>query len=254
MSAERQDSWHYSHPVALNGDGVAAHARNSTTPGDPLLGLAALNARSRARVMRAQRRVYSRGVKRLVDVVFGSVLFALCFPVLALAYIAILLESGRPVMFMQKRVGRDGVLFEVMKFRTMIPDRRSHSLDITFRDRRVRHKSSSDPRVTRVGAFLRRTSIDELPQLLNVVRGEMSLVGPRPELPGLVERYEDWQHARHLVRPGITGWWQINGRSDLPMHLSTDLDIFYLEHMSFWLDVRILLQTPASVVNGHGAY
>jgi lipopolysaccharide/colanic/teichoic acid biosynthesis glycosyltransferase len=116
------------------------------------------------------------------------------------------------------------------------------------------HKIKDDPRVTRVGRLIRRTSIDELPQLINVIRGEMSLIGPRPELPQIVRDYEPWMHRRHLVRPGLTGWWQVRGRSDLPMHEHTDLDIYYVEHVSWRLDLRILKQTVRIVVCGLGAY
>ena len=105
------------------------------------------------------------------------------------------------------------------------------------------HKNSDDPRVTKIGKFLRRASLDELPQLFNVLKGEMSLVGPRPELPSLVNRYENWQRQRFSVPQGITGWWQINGRSDKPMHLHSEDDIYYVQHYSIWLDVFILYKT-----------
>jgi lipopolysaccharide/colanic/teichoic acid biosynthesis glycosyltransferase len=108
--------------------------------------------------------------------------------------------------------------------------------------------------VTPLGAYLRRTSLDELPQLVNVLRGEMSLVGPRPELPWIVERYESWQHARHVVPPGMTGWWQVNGRSELPLHLNTRLDLFYIQNFSVLLDLRILARTVGAIIRGRGAY
>ncbi len=115
-------------------------------------------------------------------------------------------------------------------------------------------KARNDPRVTRVGRFLRRTSLDELPQLFNVLRGDMSLVGPRPELPEIVATYEAWQHDRHRVLPGLSGWWQIHGRSDKPMHQHTELDIYYVSHVSFLLDVYILLRTLVVVIAGRGAF
>ena len=116
------------------------------------------------------------------------------------------------------------------------------------------HKHPNDPRVTSLGRFLRRYSLDELPQLINVLKGEMSMVGPRPELPGLVDKYEPWQRARFTVPQGITGWWQINGRSDHPLHLNTTDDIYYVKNYSVWLDLQILLRTIIVVLFGRGAY
>ena len=116
------------------------------------------------------------------------------------------------------------------------------------------HKSRNDPRVTRIGGLLRRFSLDELPQFLNVLRGEMSLVGPRPELPYLVEKYEAWQRKRFAVPPGITGWWQVSGRSDKPMHLNTEDDLYYINNYSVWMDLQILARTLWIVLLGKGAY
>jgi lipopolysaccharide/colanic/teichoic acid biosynthesis glycosyltransferase len=116
------------------------------------------------------------------------------------------------------------------------------------------HKRPDDPRVTRVGRFLRRASLDELPQLINVLKGEMSLVGPRPELPELVARYEDWQRKRFAVPQGMTGWWQVNGRSDKPMHMNTEFDLFYIQNYSILLDVQILVKTLWVVLSGKGAF
>ena len=121
-------------------------------------------------------------------------------------------------------------------------------------DGSILHKTKDDPRITPVGRFIRRTSLDELPQLLNVLKGDMSLVGPRPEQPWLVEQYEPWQRVRFSVPQGITGWWQINGRSDKPLHHNTTEDLYYIQNYSIWMDLMILLKTPLVVLRGKGAY
>jgi lipopolysaccharide/colanic/teichoic acid biosynthesis glycosyltransferase len=198
--------------------------------------------------------LYVVTLKRLVDAWLTLLLLVLTLPLMAVIAVALRLSNSGPVLYRQQRIGRHGVPFTVLKFRTMTADRRSGNQHVLFPDRRQRHKSDADPRVTRIGRVLRRTSLDELPQLLNVLRGDMSLIGPRPELPQLVERYAPWQHERHLVRPGITGWWQVNGRSGLPMHEHTDLDIDYVRRISPQLDLLILLKTAKAVVSRHGAF
>ncbi|HSH78964.1 MAG TPA: sugar transferase [Herpetosiphonaceae bacterium] len=198
--------------------------------------------------------LYTTVFNRIFDFVGAAILLVLLSPLLLLVAIAIRLENRGPVLFRQPRVGRYGAPFVVWKFRTMIPDRRRNNVPYDGPERRVRHKSRTDPRVTRLGRLLRSTSIDELPQLVNVLRGEMSLVGPRPELPAIVAGYAPWQHQRHLVRPGITGWWQVRGRSDFPMHEHTELDIYYVAHKSLWFDLRILVETVRTVLVRSGAF
>ena len=213
-----------------------------------------------ARILRGD--WYTR-VKRVLDIVFATALLVVLSPLLLAIALAVMWSSSGPVLYHQPRIGRFGRPFEMLKFRTMGPDRRSQDTGPPdgVPERRRYHKTRDagrDPRVTQVGRMLRRTSLDELPQLWNVVRGDMSLIGPRPEMPYLVARYQPWQHARHLIRPGITGWWQVN-RSDrwlegLLMHEATDLDLYYVQHQSAWLDIVILLRTFGAVMRGSGAY
>jgi lipopolysaccharide/colanic/teichoic acid biosynthesis glycosyltransferase len=195
-------------------------------------------------------------VKRVVDVTCAAVLLVASLPLLAVIAAAIKLTSPGPVVLRQRRIGYLGRDLSILKFRSMIQDRRHVTSDIMppLVDRRQRHKTPHDPRITGVGRFIRRTALDELPQLWNVLRGEMSLVGPRPELPEIVARYEPWQHARHLVLPGLTGWWQINRDGTSLMCEATDLDLYYVEHCSLWLDTVILLRTAGALIRGTGAY
>lgn len=199
---------------------------------------------------------YQRMMKRAFDICLG--LFALipALPVMGLLALMIFLEDGAPVLFRQKRVGENGRLFEMLKFRTMVKNaeelrRQVEKLD---EDGNLIHKTKDDPRVTRMGRFLRRFSLDELPQLFNILAGTMSLVGPRPEMPYLVERYQPWQRKRFAVPPGLTGWWQVNGRSDKPMHLHTEDDLYYIQNYSIWLDLQIIVRTIWVVLVGRGSY
>jgi exopolysaccharide biosynthesis polyprenyl glycosylphosphotransferase len=195
-------------------------------------------------------------IKRLFDILVGVFLMIFCMPILILVAIAIRAESAGSVIFRQKRAGENGRLFDMYKFRTMISDAETRQVEVIEKtaDGAILHKTPTDPRVTRVGAFLRRYSLDELPQFFNVIKGDMSLVGPRPEMPWLIDRYEPWQRKRFAVPQGITGWWQINGRSDKPMHLNTEFDLYYVYNYSLWLDIRILLRTPVVVARGEGAF
>ncbi len=193
--------------------------------------------------------------KRLFDLVSTGLLLALTWPLLLLIAIAIRLDTPGAVIFKQQRVGENGRLFWMYKFRTMSADADLRSPQLGFDEGgHPIYKLPNDQRVTRVGRWLRRTSLDEMPQFFNVLKGDMSLVGPRPELLFLVERYDAWQRLRLAVPPGITGWWQVNGRSDLPMHLNTQFDLYYIRNYSLWLDLRILWRTVGVVVRGEGAY
>lgn len=199
---------------------------------------------------------YQRLIKRAFDIFFGLIMLIPALPLMAVSALGILLEDGGPVLFHQKRVGEKGRLFEMLKFRTMIKnaEQLQSQVEKWDADGNLVHKTRDDPRITRVGRILRRLSLDELPQLFNILAGTMSLVGPRPELPYLVERYQPWQRKRFAIPPGLTGWWQINGRSDKPMHLHTEDDLYYIQNYSIWLDLQIIVRTLWVVLVGKGSY
>ena len=197
---------------------------------------------------------YDRYGKRVLDLVISVVAMVVLAPMLLLVTVLVALSLGRPVLFRQARVGRDGEIFTVMKFRTMRHDRRSNQrVAWAGVERRLNHKTPHDPRHTAVGRVLRMLSLDELPQLWNVVRGDMSIVGPRPELVHVVDSYQHWQHQRHQVRPGLTGLWQISSRGSTPMHEATHLDLHYIAQLSLTADLKILLKTPAAVLRRTGS-
>jgi len=198
-----------------------------------------------------------RLMKRAFDLIVTFLVMPIALPLMAIISFAIKLDTEGPILFRQVRVGENGKLFEMLKFRSMVvgADKMRHLIEELDEEGRIhQRKNKADPRVTRVGRILRKTSLDELPQLFNVLKGEMSLVGPRPEMPHLVEQYELWQRKRFAVPQGITGWWQVNGRSDKPMHEHTDEDLYYVQHYSLWLDIYILIKTAFAVVKGRGAY
>jgi len=199
---------------------------------------------------------FQRLAKRVFDVVVGSFTLLLAAPLMLIIAGLVKLDSPGPVLFRQERVGEDGRHFHMYKFRSMVRDAEKRSDELIRRDEdgRLVYKRRNDPRATRIGKILRRTSLDELPQLFNVLKGEMSLVGPRPEMPWVVEEYEPWQYQRLAVPQGITGWWQVNGRSDKPMHLHTDEDLYYIKHYSLLLDVFILWKTIGAVLKRKGAF
>lgn len=193
------------------------------------------------------RRQYAASARRLFDIGVAAVTLMIAAPLLLLAAAAIVIEDGGPVIFKQKRVGRFEKLFTIYKLRTM---RVESCVD------RLSPSSSHDPRMTRVGRWLRKTSIDELPQLFNVICGEMTLVGPRPEMPFVVRGYKSWQHLRHLTTPGVTGLWQVTCRSEVPLHRpeATLLDLEYIRTASPKNDLKILLQTVKAIMTTQGAH
>jgi lipopolysaccharide/colanic/teichoic acid biosynthesis glycosyltransferase len=184
--------------------------------------------------------------KRALDLLLSAAALLGATPVLALAALAIRLEThGHPV-YRQRRVGRDGEPFELYKLRTMVSGAETMGAGLAV--------DEGDERITRLGAWLRRTSFDELPNLINVLRGEMSLVGPRPTVQVQVDRYSERQRHRLDALPGLTGWAQVNGRASLPWHERIELDLWYVEHASLRLDLRILARTAYMAATGHGLY
>ena len=194
--------------------------------------------------------------KRVFDLFFGFVALAFSLPLMVLLAFGVYLEDGSPIIFRQMRVGKDERLFQMFKFRTMVKNADQLQRLMETRDMRgnLMHKTKDDPRITRIGRLLRRFSLDELPQLFNVLAGTMSLVGPRPEIPYLAEKYEPWQRKRFTVLPGMTGWWQVNSRHAQPMQLHIEYDIYYIENYSFWLDLKIIFRTIWVVLIGTGSY
>ena len=201
-------------------------------------------------------------VKRVLDLVVAAVLLVVTAPIQAACAIAILLESGRPVLYRSQRVGRGHRPFEMLKLRSMVDgaDDATHrefiaqamSASGPSSSGPTRPKLQDDPRVTKVGRFLRRSSLDELPQLVNVIRGDMSLVGPRPDVPYSVDHYEPRHHRRFVVLPGMTGLWQVAGRSSVDVRQMLELDLVYVERWSLGLDLWILVRTLPLVVSKKG--
>jgi lipopolysaccharide/colanic/teichoic acid biosynthesis glycosyltransferase len=185
-------------------------------------------------------------IRRAIDIVVGSLACVLAAPVVAVAMVAIRLESPGHPIYRQRRVGKDGREFVLLKLRTMVDGAEHMGAGLAI--------NANDRRVTHVGALLRRTSLDELPNLLNVVRGDMSLIGPRPTIPAQVAQYSERQRRRLAIRPGITGWAQVHGRASLPWNYRIELDLYYIEHRSLWLDLRILARTVEIVLGGSGLY
>ena len=202
---------------------------------------------------RARSQLATNDAKRTFDVVGAIAILLLIWPALLALMIWIRLHDGGPVLFRQTRVGRDGAEFTCLKLRSMVVDAEARLAELEARDH-VLFKDADDPRVTRPGRLIRRFSLDELPQLWNVVRGEMSLVGPRPPLPAEVAQYEDDMLRRLAVLPGMTGLWQVSGRSDLSWEDTVRLDLYYVDNWSMVQDLIILARTVSAVLTSRGAY
>jgi lipopolysaccharide/colanic/teichoic acid biosynthesis glycosyltransferase len=196
-------------------------------------------------------------VKRAFDLLVGTLSLLLAVPLLAALMLAILIESpGAPPIFRQRRLGMDGKVFWMLKLRSMVPDaeRRRAEVEYLNEAKPPLFKARRDPRVTRVGRFLRATSLDELPQLANVVLGDMSMVGPRPRLPYEFDLSDPLQRRRFCVKPGLAGLWQVSGRATVNFDEALALDLRYVDHWSFWWDLRLMVQTLLVVIGRHGAY
>ena len=185
-------------------------------------------------------------MKRILDLLLAAVSAVLSAPAIAILAVAIRLESPGHPIYRQTRVGKDGEEFQIYKLRTMVAGAESFGAGLAIQE--------GDERITRLGAFVRRYSLDELPNLYNVLRGEMSIVGPRPTVPVQVQQYSERQRGRLSVKPGITGWAQVNGRASLPWDERIELDLWYVEHRSLALDLRILARTVRMVFRGEGIY
>jgi len=197
-----------------------------------------------------------RAVKRMFDIAVASFALSLSLPLWLVIWIAIKVDSPGPAIFKTDRIGENGKFFTMYKFRTMAvgADRLQENVTVLDEEGKPVYKVSADPRITKVGKWLRRWSLDELPQFINILKGEMSLVGPRPEQVFITQDYDTSQWPRLSVPPGLTGWWQVSGRSDLPLHLNTQYDLYYVRNYSFILDLKIILKTIGVVLRGKGAY
>ncbi len=214
--------------------------------GMPLIGLKDASIRGANRI-----------AKRAIDITIAGVVLTMMAIPMAVIALLIRRDSPGPILFRQQRVGRNGAHFTCLKFRCMVEDADDQRAELIRAvagiDPRL-FKLADDPRVTRMGKRLRRWSLDELPQFVNILRGEMSVVGPRPPLLDEVASYDDWHHQRLLVTPGLTGLWQINGRSNLTFDEMVRLDLYYAEHWSPWLDFKIVMRTAPAILTRRGAY
>lgn len=206
-----------------------------------------------ADIFHIEKSFYLTWVKPPIDVLLGLIGVVIAIPLLLAIGFLVWFKMGSPVVLKQTRMGRFNVPFTLYKFRTMDPDRRNREISFVGNDRRVTHKSASDPRITEIGRLLRATRLDELPQLFNIVLGDLSVVGPRPELVSVIrDEYEPWQHRRHAVKPGLTGVWQVSDRGDKRLHECTELELSYLNDISLGNDLRIMAATLPAVLRRSG--
>ena len=239
-------------PDASTADGIVSVRRDLAPVVASVNGAAAAVTTSAPATVERVVGVYDRFFKRFIDLVGSLFCLLILLPVIAVVALAVRLMLGPNIFFCQERVGRNGKTFRMIKFRSMQHDRRSDDGDYTGSDRRQTHKSLNDPRHTPVGRFIRKWSLDELPQLFNVVKGDMSLVGPRPELVRVAQAHNLVDHPRHLVRPGITGLWQVSRERSSLLHENVHIDTEYVTHVTFIGDVKILLRTVGAVLHARG--
>lgn len=194
--------------------------------------------------------------KRVIDVTLAGSALIFLFPIFLVTVIAIKLEDNGPVFFVQPRAGKDMIPFQIYKFRSMYVDSDKRLKDLMEQNEQTGHafKMKNDPRITKVGKFIRKYSIDELPQLINILKGDMSIVGPRPILTFQMEECDDYDRQRLIVRPGLTCYWQIGGRSNIEWKEWVELDLDYIEDMSLWTDIKIIMKTVPAVFKAEGAY
>ena len=218
--------------------------------------------KTRQRNRNNMRKVYERKssiykfVKRMVDIILSGIAIVFLLPVFLLTAIAIKLEDNGSVFFTQPRAGKDMEPFQMYKFRSMYVDADKRLKDLVSQNEQTGHafKMKNDPRITKVGKFIRRYSIDELPQLINILKGDMSIVGPRPILTFQMEECDDYDRQRLIVQPGLTCYWQIGGRANIEWEEWVELDLDYIEDMSFWTDIKMIVKTVPAVFKGEGAY
>ena len=198
-----------------------------------------------------------RIIKRLFDIIMSTIALVVISPILLIIGICIKIDDPHgPVFYKQERVGKDGKLFEIFKFRSMVSnaDELLEQLRTKNEINGAMFKIKNDPRITKVGRVIRKYSLDELPQLVNVIKGEMSIVGPRPPLPSEVAKYSKYDKQRLMVTPGATGLWQVGGRNDVDFDTMVQLDLTYIKHRSIWLDLKIMLKTVLIMIKPNGAY
>lgn len=186
-------------------------------------------------------------IKSILDFIFSLLFLIILLPIFVIIAIVIKLDSKGSAFFIQERVGKDGKLFKVYKFRTMYQNNKQMKIDEYYTE-------ENDPRITRIGRFLRKTSLDELPQLINIIKGEMSFIGPRPTLKYQVDQYNEFQMQRLKMRPGVTGWAQVNGRNSIPWSERIKYDVYYVNNYSLFFDLKILLKTVKVVLSHDGIY
>jgi exopolysaccharide biosynthesis polyprenyl glycosylphosphotransferase len=200
-------------------------------------------------------KVFYEFLKRIIDILLSVISLIALSPVFVIIAIAIKLDSSGPIVYSQTRVGKNGKHFKMFKFRSMIINAEEMITELKSMNEMdgPMFKIKKDPRITMVGRFIRRTSIDELPQLINILRGEMSIVGPRPSLPSEVKEFEPWMMERFVVKPGLTCFWQVSGRNNIPFHKWMELDIKYVKERNLWLDVKLVFKTIKVVIKGDDA-